>query len=402
LETFNSFNQLALPEPMYKALEQMKFTAPTPVQAEAIPAALEGHDILGTAQTGTGKTGAFAIPLLARLCAEPSKQALILCPTRELAAQIHQVLRQMGRGLGINGTLVVGGESFNRQANELYSSADYIVATPGRLTDHLAEGTANLSHVGFLVLDEVDRMLDMGFAPQIKQVMQHVPSERQTMLFSATLPKEIQGLAAAFLKNPIRVAIGSVLQPVSQVVENTIRTTDQGKNLLILEEVAKTEGRVLVFTRTQHRTDRLARLLFSKGHDVVVLHGGRSQGQRKQALERFRSGTHRIMVATDLAGRGIDVNDINNVINYDLPGNREDYIHRIGRTGRFGKKGNAVNFLVNGDRDGERVLSGAPGSSAGAGGNHGRRPGGGGGGQRSFGSRRGAPPRRMAAHRSAR
>ncbi len=356
MSLFSTFKDLNLPEPLTKALEQMKFLAPTPIQAMAIPEAMQGRDILGTAQTGTGKTGAFAIPLLTKLFEDSSRQALILVPTRELAAQIHQVLRQMSRGLGIHGTLVVGGESFRRQAADLYSSADYIVATPGRLMDHLNEQTANLSQVGFLVLDEVDRMLDMGFAPQLKQIMAHVPRERQTFLFSATLPQEIQSLAANFLKSPFRAAVEATPESKGQITESTIRTSNDDKNIQILKEMAEREGRILVFTRTQHRTDRLARLLFSKGHNVVVLHGGRSQGQRKQALERFRSGTHRIMVATDLAGRGIDVNDIAHVINFDLPQSREDYIHRIGRTGRFGKTGFAVNFLVPGDRDGETVL----------------------------------------------
>jgi superfamily II DNA/RNA helicase len=377
MKTFENYSELSLPEPLSRALLAMKFTQPTPIQALAIPPALEGQDILGTAQTGTGKTGAFAIPLLCQLSVDSSKQALILVPTRELAAQIHQVLRTMSRGLGIHGTIVVGGESFNRQVDELYSSADYIVATPGRLMDHLMEGTANLSQVGYLVLDEVDRMLDMGFAPQLKRIMNEVPKQRQTLLFSATLPPEIQSLAAGYLNKPFRAAVGSVEQSAPEVTEITLRVSGDNKNVQILKEMEEREGRILVFARTQHRTDRLARLILSKGHPAVVLHGGRTQGQRKQALERFRSGASRIMVATDLAGRGIDVNDIEHVINYDLPGSREDYIHRIGRTARFGKKGNAVNFLEPGDRDGERMLSGE------------RVSGNGGGQRRSSGPRRG-------------
>jgi superfamily II DNA/RNA helicase len=383
MKPFENFNDLGLPEPLNRALQAMKFLAPTPIQALAIPAALEGHDILGTAQTGTGKTGAFAIPLLSKLALDNSKQALILVPTRELAAQIHLVLRNMSRGLGIHGTIVVGGESFNRQADELYSSADYIVATPGRLMDHLMEGTANLSQVGYLVLDEVDRMLDMGFAPQLKRIMNEVPDERQTLLFSATLPPEIQRMAAGYLRNPFRASVGSVEQAAPQVTEVTLRLTSENKNSQILKEMEEREGRILVFTRTQHRTDRLARLILSKGHPAVVLHGGRTQGQRKQALERFRSGASRIMVATDLAGRGIDVNDIEHVINYDLPASREDYIHRIGRTARFGKKGTAVNFLEPGDRDGERVLSAERPAQRSASGS-GRRPSYGGGGRGGF------------------
>jgi len=392
LDTTKTFAQFDLPEGLFDSLHQMDFINPTPVQAASIPAGLEGRDVLGTAQTGTGKTGAFAVPMLTRIFTNKARKALILCPTRELAAQIHEVLRKMGRGLRIGGTLVVGGESFHRQVSEMSRDCDYIVATPGRLNDHLMEGTCDLSGVEFLVLDEVDRMLDMGFAPQIKKIMAKVPKNRQTMLFSATLPKEIQSLAAAFLTDPVRVEVGSTETPTSQVTESTIRLNNDEKNDVLLTELAARQGKILVFARTQSRTDRLARLLYQKGHDVVRLHGGCSQGQRKHALANFRSGASRILVATDLAGRGIDVNDIEHVINYDLPGSREDYIHRIGRTGRFGKEGAALNLLVKGDRDGERVVSGQTGGSsqgqsqgARRSGGGGRRFGGGGGGQRQGG-----------------
>ncbi len=336
----------------------MKFINPTPVQAATIPAALEGKDILATAQTGTGKTGAFGIPLLSWLAVDHTKQALILCPTRELAAQIFQVLRNMSAGLKLRGVLVVGGESFNRQANELDRGCDFIVATPGRLNDHLEERTVDLSAIEILVFDEVDRMLDMGFAPQIKRIVKYVPVERQTMLFSATLPHEILNLANAFLKNPVRVSIGEVSAKATEVKETTIHTTNEGKNTVILKEMKVRKGKILVFARTKSRTDRLARLLHQEGLPVVALHGGRTQSQRKYALEKFRSGSHRIMVATDLAGRGIDVVDIETVINYDMPMTREDYIHRIGRTARCGKTGEALNLLVTGDREGEQILTG--------------------------------------------
>jgi len=341
-----------------RALEDMKFINPTPVQAEAIPPALAGKDVLGTAQTGTGKTAAFGIPLITTLVANTNKDALILAPTRELAAQIFQVLQAMAKGHKIYGCLVVGGESFHRQASDLRRGMDYIVATPGRLNDHLEQGTVKLDRVGFLVLDEVDRMLDMGFAPQIKRIMRTVPDERQTLLFSATLPHEIMGLAATFLRDPVRVAIGAVSAPIGTVTEEVIRTTNEGKNSLILKELKAREGRIIVFTRTKSRADRLTRTLSQQGHRVVCLHGGRSQAQRKIALEQFRKGTHRVMVATDLAGRGIDINDIEHVINFDVPGTREDYVHRIGRTGRIGKSGAALTFLVTGDADGEQIVSG--------------------------------------------
>ncbi len=336
----------------------MGFLNPTPVQKATIPLALAGRDVLGTAQTGTGKTGAFGIPLLTFLEKNQKLRALVLAPTRELAAQIHGVLKVMGNGLNFHGVLLVGGESFNRQANELERGTDYIIATPGRLIDHMQQRTVNLASVGLLVLDEVDRMLDMGFIPQIRQIMTQVPKERQTLLFSATLPSEITSLAASFLKSPERVAIGPVETPISQVVEETMRLSHDAKNPTLLKVLKIRQGKVLVFARTQTRTDRLAKLLQREGYKVDTLHGGRTQGQRKQALERFRSGASRILVATDLAGRGIDVIDIEHVINYDVPGSREDYIHRIGRTGRCGKTGNALNLLEQGDVEGEEVVTG--------------------------------------------
>lgn len=317
---------------MGSALEEMGFTSPTPVQQATIPAALEGKDILGAAQTGTGKTGAFGIPILASLYKHPGKVALILAPTRELAAQIQKVLHQMSKGSSLVSTLVVGGESFQRQARDLREGVDFIVATPGRLNDHLEQRTVSLSKVGYLVFDEADRMLDMGFLPQVHQIEKHLPKKRQTLLFAATLPTEVMALTKTLLRNPVRVAIGQISQPIAQVKQQTIRT--------------------------KSRAERLARLFNNKGHKVVHLHGGRSQHQRKQALDRFRNGSHRIMVATDLAGRGIDVVDIEHVINFDVPATRDDYIHRIGRTGRCGKTGFALNLLTAQDRGGEQIISG--------------------------------------------
>lgn len=358
MNDFTQFKELDLPIPLHRALEKMGFLQPTPVQAKTIPLAFQNKDILASAQTGTGKTAAFAIPMLKKLVEQPDKQGLILVPTRELAAQIYDVLRVMAAGIRKRGVLVVGGESFNRQADGLYREFDYIVATPGRLNDHLDQGTADLSGIQCLVLDEIDRMLEMGFLGQIKAILRHVPKERQTMFFSATLPKEIGELAGSFLKNPERVSIGSVSAPVGQVSETTIRTTMREKNTVIRDEIAKREGLVLVFARTQARTERLADLLYGDGHRVVALHGGRSQAQRKAALQKFRNGSHRIMVATDLAGRGIDVLNIEHVINYDVPETREDYIHRIGRTGRGGKTGQALTLLVPEDSDGDEIVTG--------------------------------------------
>lgn len=343
---------------MKESLDEMKFVNPTPIQASAIPAGLEGRDIVGTAETGTGKTAAFGIPLLASLCSKPGVQGLVLAPTRELAAQIHQVLSTLGRKADLVGSLVVGGESFRRQADEMRRGVDFIVATPGRLNDHLQYRTARLDKVGVLVLDEVDRMLDMGFLPQIKDVLRHTPKERQTMLFSATLPREVTQFIDPLVQDPVRVAINDVKKANNLVKEDVIRTQPQLKTGLLLKHLQATTGKVLVFVRTKSRTARVVRSLENSGYKVVSLHGGRTQSQRVQALERFRSGTHPIMIATDLAGRGLDVKDIDHVVNFDVPATREDYIHRIGRTGRAGNTGTATSFLIEGDRDEERVVFG--------------------------------------------
>ncbi|MBI1861297.1 MAG: DEAD/DEAH box helicase [Deltaproteobacteria bacterium] len=359
MKPIESFNDLILPRPLVRTLDVLNFTTPTPVQAAAVPVAMAGRDILATAQTGTGKTAAFGLPLISLIASGRRRQALILAPTRELAAQIHKVLHQLGHGMQFQGTLVVGGESFNRQTDELRRRNDFIVATPGRLNDHLSERRLNLSGVDMLILDEVDRMLDMGFAPQIKAIMRYISNKRQTLLFSATLPDEIMSLAHALMRDPVRIAIGPVMTTAPQAVkETTIETSQEGKLQIILKELKTRQGKILVFARTQSRTERLARQLHEQGFPVGCMHGGRTQGQRKQALERFRTGRDRIMVATDIAGRGIDVPDIEHVINYDIPGTREDYIHRIGRTARCGKTGEAVNLLAFDDFDGRSVLKG--------------------------------------------
>lgn len=342
MQTFNDF---LLPLPLHQNLTKMGFETPTPVQAASIPFAVKGRDILATAQTGTGKTGAFGIPLLAKLYEGQGKQALVLAPTRELAAQILKVFRDMSKGLKLHGVLVVGGESFPRQARELSRGADFIVATPGRLQDHLNERTVHLNKVAFLVLDEVDRMLDMGFLPQIERILKHVPKERQTLMFSATLPKEVMSLTGRLVRNPERVSIGAVNTVAAKITETNIKTNGLNKSDLLMQEIENRTGRILVFARTQIRAQKVGQVLGAKGHKAVILHGGKSQFQRKDALAKFSSGSHRIMVATDLAGRGLDVPNIEHVINYDPPENKEDYIHRIGRTGRCGNEGNAVNFI---------------------------------------------------------
>jgi ATP-dependent RNA helicase RhlE len=368
MQTFNTFNELVIPDPLKKALSKLKFINPTPIQQQTIPHALLGKDILGTAQTGTGKTGAFCIPILSMIYGDPTKQALILAPTRELASQIHQVIRQMTKGSNIYGSLIVGGESFNRQVYELDKGVDYIVATPGRLNDHIEQGTVELGNFGYFVLDEVDRMLDMGFLPQIKRIIPKLPANRQTFLFSATFPKEIVNLANNLLKNPVRITVAPTEQMNSQLVQTTIKTTQEGKKTLLLTEVEKREGLILVFARTKMRTEGVARLLNQNGHSAITLHGGLRHGQRKNALERFKNRSYRIMVATDLAGRGIDVNDIQHVINFDIPETHEDYIHRIGRTARQGKKGEAVTFVENNDNYAQTIITGKKAHGGGGGG----------------------------------
>jgi superfamily II DNA/RNA helicase len=352
VKSFTLFDDLVIPQEISTALKEMGFLNPTPVQAQAIPAALEGKDILGISQTGTGKTAAFSVPVLTALYKNPGQQALILAPTRELAAQIHKVMRQICKNSKIRGSLVVGGESFARQARELRSGCDYIVATPGRLNDHLQQRVTKLNTVAFLILDEIDRMLDMGFAPQIAEIIKHIPPKRQCLLFSATFPKEISKLAEKLLNQPVRIEINNENGIKPQIDEQTIKTTHKDKNLLLIEELKKREGKILVFVRTQTRAENLSHFLKRSGYEsTVTFHGGQTHGQRKYSLETFRTQEKALMIATDLAGRGIDVKDIEHVINFDPPANREDYVHRIGRTGRFGKKGNALNFIVPGEFD---------------------------------------------------
>ncbi len=357
-ESFETFRELKLPESLAKALDEMNFLEPTPIQAKTIPAAMKHRDVLGIAQTGTGKTGAFGIPVMNELYHNQKIIALVLAPTRELAAQIHKVFGEMTSGVEFYGTLLVGGESFRRQKDEISKGVDYIIATPGRLIDHLQQRTVKLDRVGILVLDEVDRMLDMGFLPQLRQIMKHVPEKRQTLIFSATLPDEIVKLANGYLKNPVRVTIEAANQGTDHVTQETIETLQAKKPELLLQQMDKHDGKILVFTRTKDRSERLAKILDRHGIQAGLLHGGRAQGQRKKALDGFRVGKPRVLVATDLAGRGIDIDDIAVVINYDLPGTREDYIHRIGRTARNGKTGIALTFVTPQDTDAKQIISG--------------------------------------------
>ncbi len=344
------FETLTLPQPLSKALQSMNFVEATPIQAQAIPPALEGKDLIGCAQTGTGKTGAFGIPLVLKLIQDPDATALILLPTRELAAQVCAVLQQLTQFLPSLTTIALtGGTSLIPQINQLFRSRYRIfVATPGRLIDHLRRGSVSLAKTRILVLDEADRMLDMGFAPQLETIMMRVPVERQSLLFSATLPDQIQKMASQFLRNPVRIQVGSA-SAAPKIEQQVLEISPRDKNDALLDEINARQGTVLVFTRTKRRTEQVARFLSSYGVSVAQIHGDRTQGQRNKALLGFREERYRVLVATDVAARGLDVDHIAHVINYDLPMSPEDYVHRVGRTGRNGREGKAVSFVTNED-----------------------------------------------------
>lgn len=346
-----TFKELNLPQALERALVDMKYQQPTPIQAQAIPVALTNRDLIGCAQTGTGKTAAFCIPLITNLLKSPRKNALILVPTRELATQIDEVLENLTRHLPeMKTALLIGGLAMSPQVKALWKKPRIIVATPGRLVDHLRRGNVSLSTAEMLVLDEADRMLDMGFAPQLNEVLRFLPKNRQTLFFSATLPNDILKLAAKYLKDPIRVTVGAVSQPVRKIVQSTVQTTNGNKNNALVDELNARKGSVLIFARTKKRTDRVARYLTECGYKTSRIHGDRSQKQRNDAIDGFRAGHFRILVATDIAARGIDISHIAHVINYDLPMVPEDYVHRIGRTARAGAEGQALSLLTPEDK----------------------------------------------------
>ena len=351
------FNELELPSFLMKALKKMNFEKPTPIQAQAIPVALEGKDLIGCAQTGTGKTASFCIPLLTQLAQSPKHTALILAPTRELGMQILEVLKKLTEfAPEIKTTLLIGGTPMQPQTRQLQKKPRIIVATPGRLVDHLKRKSVHFRDLAFLVLDEADRMLDMGFAPQLNQILPHLPKQRQTLFFSATLPTDIENLSQKYLHNPIRITVGQVSRVQEKINQNLVQTTAGKKNDVLLDELNARSGSVLIFARTQIRTDRLARFLEEYGHAVARLHGGRSQGQRNSAVSGFRDGRFRILVATDIAARGIDISHIAHVINYDLPQATEDYVHRIGRTARGGAQGEALSLITPEDHSAWRQI----------------------------------------------
>ncbi|MBU6479603.1 MAG: DEAD/DEAH box helicase [Nitrospirae bacterium] len=353
-----SFHTLGLSEPLLRDLTAAGLLVPTPIQAQAIPPALEGRDVIGCAQTGTGKTAAFVVPMIERLAVLPKgqPQALILAPTRELALQICTSIEKLGRSHRISATVVVGGSDMQAQIRGLRQRPDIIVATPGRLLDHMWNGTINLAPIKILVLDEADRMLDMGFAPQINQILDALPLERQTLLFSATLPTDVTRLVQASLNQAVRVMVTPPSTTAEGVTQALHHTTQQEKTNLLVSLLGVEPGTVLVFARTKSRVDRLGQTLEQAGHRVAVIHGDRSLPQRLRALDGFKRGQVRILVATDIAARGIDVANIGHVVNYDLPNSPEDYIHRIGRTARMKMTGRATSFVTSEDRDQLRAI----------------------------------------------
>lgn len=338
--------------------------------------------MIGCAQTGTGKTAAFVIPMVERLAVLPKgqPQALILVPTRELALQTLTTIEKLGRSRRVSATVIVGGADMQAQVRGLRQRPEILVATPGRLLDHMWNGTILLSSIKMLVLDEADRMLDMGFAPQINQVLDALPEERQTLLFSATLPADLTRLAQASVNNPVRVMVTPSATTADGITQAVHHTSHDAKTNLLLSLLGADKDTALVFTRTKHRADRVGRMLEKVGHRVAVLHGDRSLSQRRAALEGFKRGAFRVLVATDIAARGIDVANIGHVINFDLPNSPEDYVHRIGRTARMNATGRATSFVTGEDhqqlRDIERLLGHAvplaPGSGRPAASSHGR------------------------------
>lgn len=381
------FDQFDLPTGLKKSLARMSFVEPTPVQAQTLPVALEGRDILGCAQTGTGKTGAFAIPMVARLSTRSEHTALIMTPTRELALQVFEFVKQLSghdRSWGV--TLLIGGTAYGPQFRALRQNPRIVIGTPGRIQDHLDQGSLRLGRAGFLVLDEADRMLDMGFAPQIEAIVASMPEERQTMLFTATLPQQIERIAARFLKNPSRIMVGPNSRPVEKVKQEVIQTRENEKREVLFRQIDARKGSVLIFAKTKRRTEMLTEELSLSGYDVVAIHGDRTQRQRDDALKAFRKGGARILVATDVAARGLDVPHIAHVINFDLPQVPEDYIHRIGRTARAGAEGEALTLVTPSERGlWRRIERLIGGDSSASGGGFGNRPAGRFGGRKPFG-----------------
>ncbi len=345
------FSQFSLPQPLQAAISQLGFTTPTPIQEQAIPLALDGHDILGSAATGTGKTAAFGIPLIAKLLENQEQGALIVTPTRELATQVMSALKGLlGPKSPIKAALMIGGEPIHRQLRQLSGKTRLFVGTPGRINDHLRRGSLKLDHVRFLVLDETDRMLDMGFSVQIEDILQHMPEERQTLLFSATLPKEIVRLSSSYLSNPKRVAVDQVSAHAKNIQHDVLHMSHHEKFDHLRQQLQDRSGAIIVFVKTKYGAEKMAKQLRQDKIDAQAIHGDLRHNKREQVIKGFRGLKYQVLVATDVASRGLDIPHVAHVINYDLPQCPEDYIHRIGRTARAGASGEALCFLTPGDK----------------------------------------------------
>jgi len=359
-----TFVELGLADPLLRAVNAQGYTHPTPIQAEVIPQMLLGHDVIGIAQTGTGKTASFVLPILHSMASQQlapkrfsgpgpkSFSTLILAPTRELAQQVFESIRTYGRFMRPSVGLVVGGANPTPQIKALASGLDIVVATPGRLLDHVRAGKARLGSTKTIVLDEADQMLDLGFMPAIEEILSKVSPERQSLLLSATMPKPIRALAQRFLNSPKEIAVATVSKPAESIHQEIIMVDQSAKGGLLVDILAAREiERAIVFTRTKRGTDKLERMLNDAGLRSVGLHGDKSQGQRNKALAQFKSGTKKILVATDVAARGLDVSDVSHVVNFDMPTIAESYVHRIGRTGRAGRSGIAISLCDKSERN---------------------------------------------------
>ena len=353
----SSFQDLGLAAPLLAALTAKGYVDPTPIQQQAIPHVLTGHDVQGIAQTGTGKTAAFALPIIHNMLAtrkHPGKRGvrcLVMAPTRELASQIAESFREYAAGSPIRVALMFGGVPKPRQARAVDNGVDVLVCTPGRLLDHLNDRAVNLGNVEVLVLDEADHMLDLGFIVPIKKIVSYIPKVRQTLFFSATMPKEIESLAGALLRDPVHVAVTPVAKTADRV-EQTVVFVEAPRKRALLSAILKRKGmgRTLVFTRTKHGADKVVQHLEASGQRAAAIHGNKSQGQRERALAAFKDGSVPVLIATDIAARGIDVDGITHVINFDLPNVPESYVHRIGRTARAGHAGEAISFCDSTER----------------------------------------------------
>lgn len=354
-----SFSELSLSSAILESVRRRGHERPAPIQSAAIPVVLAGRDLIATAATGSGKTAAFLLPILDRLHRNPARGvgALVLAPTRELASQIGREFGLLSRGLGLRAAIVVGGESMNRQIRDLGSRVQVVVACPGRLIDHLERGTVKLDQIHSLVIDEADRMLDMGFLPQLRRIIRVVGKSRQTLMFSATMDREVEGIAREFLTDPAKLAVGNTATPPAEIRQTIYPVAQENKASMLLHLLGR-EGvnSAIVFTRTRSRADRVAKLLGRNQFKVAAIHGGRSQNQRNAALAGFRSGQFSVLVATDVAARGLDIPDVSHVINFDLPEAPDSYIHRIGRTARMGKSGEALSLVMAEDRDALRGI----------------------------------------------